>query len=111
MLCIPCSVWAVTSPTPTDAEVSRSWPTWPRRNTVSLATTAWHRSLSRCCSGYVSRVLNGRIRVWLIDSPWMRVGAGRRAPGDDRLDHDLLADGQAQLLGMGDVEDRQIAAL
>ncbi|KAG1166923.1 hypothetical protein G6F35_017915 [Rhizopus arrhizus] len=30
---------------------SVSWPIWPRRNTKLPATTAWHRSLSSCCSG------------------------------------------------------------
>lgn len=51
MLPMARSVWASTSPMPTDSLVSRSWPICPRTYTVPLATTAWHRSLSSRCSG------------------------------------------------------------
>src|SRR5579863_2403980 len=69
ILDMACSACAAASPTPTFTAVSRFWPTCPRTNTVlPLATTVWHRSLSSFCSGYVSRVLNLRIRVCMSDS-------------------------------------------
>ena len=52
MLAMVLAVWAVASPTWRDSRVSRSWETWPRRNTVApRATTPWQRSLSSFCSG------------------------------------------------------------
>src|SRR5277367_3585298 len=69
ILAIACSACAAASPTPTLTDVSRSCPTCPRTNTVRpRATTAWHKSLSSFCSGYVVRVLNLRMRVCMGDS-------------------------------------------
>src|ERR1700738_3186102 len=47
---------------------SRFWAHCPRSQTIlpPCVTTAWARSLSRFCSGYVCLVLNLRMRLWAI---------------------------------------------
>src|SRR5687767_7770992 len=67
MFAIAFSVWPAASPIATLSPVSMSWPIWPRTKTmVPRATTVWQRSLSSFCSGYVSRVLNLRMRLWTV---------------------------------------------
>jgi hypothetical protein len=68
--------------------VSRSCGHCPRRYTVRppRVTTAWHRSLSSLCSGYVSLVLNLRMRVCAI-SVSNEPGSRLPLPGQRWIDH------------------------